>query len=73
MITAKVIVSTKLEQGEGEDRQVAVTFRPDYDDDRNKEWSRYTPALSLSMTLKGTVADKFEVDNRYTLSFEPEA
>lgn len=73
MITAKVIVSTKLEQGEGEDRQVVVTFRPDYDDDRNKEWSRYTPALSLSMTLKGTVADKFEVDDRYTLSFEPEA
>jgi hypothetical protein len=73
MITAKVIVGTKLEQGEGEDRQVVVTFRPDYDDDRNKEWSRYTPALSLSMTLKGTVADKFEVDDRYTLSFEPEA
>jgi len=71
VITAKVIVSAKLEQGEGEDRQVTVTFRPDYDDDRNKEWSRYTPALSLSMTLKGAVADKCEVDNRYTLNFEP--
>jgi hypothetical protein len=71
MITAKIICSAKADQGEGDDRQVTVTFRPDYEDDRNKEWSRHTPALSLSMTLKGDVADRFNVDDRFTLTFEP--
>lgn len=69
MITAKVTCSSKIESGEGDNRQVVVTFVPDYADGRNKEWSLYTPALSLSMTLKGAVADRFEPSGRYTLQF----
>lgn len=69
MITAKIHCQTKSESGEGDDRQVQVTFLPDYSDGRNKEWSRYTPALSLSMTLKGAVADRFEQGKAYTLQF----
>jgi len=69
MITAKVFCSSKVESGEGEQRQVVVTFAPDYADGRNKEWSLYTPALSLSMTLKGDVADRFEPSKAYTLQF----
>lgn len=53
MITAKVVCNSWTASGEGEQRQVVVTFLPDYADGRNKEWSLYTPALSLSMTLKG--------------------
>lgn len=71
-ITAKVFCQHKNESGEGEDRQAVVTFLPDYADGRNKEWSRYTPALSLSMTLKGAVADQFETSKAYTLTFTPE-
>lgn len=72
MITAKVAVQAKHASGEGDQRQVAVTFIADYQDGRNKEWSLYTPALSLSMTLKGDVADRFEVGQAYELQFVPE-
>lgn len=70
-ITAKVICGAKSESGEGDSRQVLVSFAADYADGRNKEWSLYTPALSLSMTLKGSVADQFEPQRPYTLTFEP--
>jgi len=69
VITAKIQCQTKTSQGEGDNRQVVVTFVPDYADGRNKEWSLYTPALSLSMTLKGEVADRFEPGKAYTLQF----
>jgi hypothetical protein len=69
MITAKVQCNSKTESGGGDDRQVVVTFNADYADGRNKEWSRYTPNLSLSMTLKGAVADRFEQGKAYTLQF----
>lgn len=69
MITAKIKVTSKSPSGEGDDRQVAVSFIADYADGRNKEWSRYTPSLSVSMTLKGAVADQFEVGDTFTLQF----
>lgn len=72
MITAKIICNSKSESGEGEDRVATVSFNADYADGRNKEWSRYTPALSLTMTLKGDVADKFEAGRAYTLGFTSE-
>lgn len=68
-VTAKVTCANKIEQGEGEDKQVQVSFTPDYNDGRNKEWSLYTPSLSLSMTLKGSVADRFTPGHHYTLTF----
>jgi hypothetical protein len=73
VITAKVQCSSKVESGEGDTRQTVVTFVADYADGRNKEWSLYTPALSLSMTLKGDVADRFEPSKAYTLQFVEEA
>lgn len=69
MVTAKVLCQNKAESGEGEDRTVNVTFVPDYADDRNKEWARWTPGLSLSIGLKGAVADRFEQGKAYTLTF----
>jgi hypothetical protein len=71
-VTAKIICQTKTESGEGDDRTVNTTFVPDYNDDRNKEWARWTPGLSLSMGLRGAVADRFEVSKAYTLTFTPE-
>lgn len=69
MITAKVKCYQKTETGAGADRQVQVGFNADYANGRNQEWSLYTPALSLSMTLKGAVADRFEIGKAYTLTF----
>lgn len=71
-ITAKIVCQTKQESGEGDDRQVNVSFGADYADGRNKEWARYTPGLSLTMGLRGAVADQFEVGKPYILTFEPE-
>lgn len=71
-VTAKIICQTKQESGEGDDRTVTTTFVPDYDDGRNKQWARWTPGLSLTMGLRGSVADQFEVGKAYTLTFTPE-
>lgn len=69
MITAKVRCSSKNEQGEGDNRQAQVSFTPDYQDGRNKEWSLATPHLNLQMTLNGHAADLFEQGHAYTLQF----
>jgi hypothetical protein len=70
MVTAKTHCQSKVEAGEGDTRTANVTFVPDYADGRNKEWALYTPGLSLSMGLKGAVADRFQVGKAYTLTFE---
>ncbi|GAA2092244.1 hypothetical protein [Actinomadura alba] len=72
MVTAKIVCQGKTESGEGDERQAHVTFGPDYADGRNEEWALYTPSLSLSMNLRGPVADRFEQGSRYTLTFEEE-
>jgi hypothetical protein len=70
MITAKATCNSKLITGAGEHRQAVVKFTADSSPE-NKEWSLYTPCLSLEMTLKGAVADRFEPGQSYTLTFEP--
>lgn len=69
MITAKVQLQSKTESGVGEHRQVVATFTANYAGGANAEWSKYTPSLSLTMTLKGEVADKFVIGQAYTLMF----
>lgn len=65
MITAKVKLVSKQEQGD----QTTLIFNPDYQDGRNAEWATATPALSLSMNVRGPVAERFEQGNAYTLQF----
>lgn len=72
VVTAKIVVTSKTEQGEGDNRQVNVSFGADYTDGRNKEWALYTPGLSLTMGLRGAVADRFEVGKSYELRFVEE-
>jgi hypothetical protein len=66
-VTAKVTVTGKSKMS---DNQHTVTFSPDYQDGRNKEWALYTPALSLTMTVKEPVSDFFEQGKAYVLTFE---
>lgn len=68
-VTAKVKVRGK---GDVVDGQVALSFTADYADERNKEWAKYTPALSLQMTVLESVADKFVVGQPFTLTFTAE-
>ncbi len=72
MITAKVTCHRKTLTGAGEHRQAVVEFAAD-NSERNKAWALYTPALTLSMTLRGDVADRFEPGAAYTLQFVEEA
>lgn len=50
---------------------VSLAFSPDYADGRNADWAEATPHLSLSMTVKASVAKHFERGGKYTLTFEP--
>lgn len=66
--TAKIVCTGKTPAVDGE--QVQLNFQPDYEDGRNKEWARYTPALSLVMSVKPEVAEQFEQGQRFTLTFD---
>jgi len=67
--TAKIKLTGKTPVTDG---QTNLNFMPDYADDRNKEWSKYTPALQLSMTVLDSVAEHFTLGTAYTLTFTPE-
>jgi len=68
-MTAKVRLQSRQQF---QDDQQMLTFAPDYSDDRNKEWAKYTPALNLTMTVKDEVGNKLTVGDNFTLVFEPE-
>lgn len=68
-ITAKVECTRKTDAHSG---TVDLTFGADYADGRNKEWAEFTPALSMTMNVKGSVAEHFQPGAKYTLTFEPE-
>lgn len=68
MITAKVKLSTKSDNGNGTHRLV---FVPDYQDGRNKEWALATPGLLVDMGVIDSVAERFEPQGAYTLTFTP--
>lgn len=74
-ITAKVQVGTRIENRDANDNVYSVNlqFFADYADDRNKEWSYATPAISVQMTVRPEVAEHFPANGRFTLTFEPEA
>lgn len=65
--TAVTSLVTKRDAGSG---QVALGFQADYNDERNKEWAKYTPALSVTMNVTEQVAEQFEQGGRYLLTFE---
>lgn len=64
--TAKLTLSSMTDINE----QVQLSFVPDYADGRNKEWAKYTPALSLSMTVLPEVAERFTSGQAYIMTLE---
>lgn len=70
--TAKVQLTDVREYGEGAARSVALAFSPDYRDGRNSDWAHNTPGLSLSMTVRGDVADRLSLapGQAFTLTFD---
>jgi hypothetical protein len=71
VVTAKVKVTRCEPTGDG---QVALEFQADYEDGRNKDWAKYTPGLSINMTVKEEVAEgNFALGDAFTLTFDKEA
>lgn len=76
-VTAKVKLSSKtpyniLVDGKEALDQVGLAFQADYDHGRNKEWAKYTPAISVMMTVKPEVAEHFQLNEPFTLVFIPD-
>jgi hypothetical protein len=69
-ITAKVKVAS-VTDGAGGSGTKLVSFQPDYQDGRNKEWAAATPHLHLQMTVREDVAQHFVQGQAMTLVFEP--
>lgn len=66
-VTAKVSVESIQENGE----YSRVNFVPDYNDERNKEWSYYTPSLDFHMNVRKEVVEKnFKTGQAFTVTFE---
>jgi len=61
---------TLYSKGEPSNGQTQLNFSADYDDKLNKEWAKYTPALSVSMTVIDPVAENFLQGKQYLLTFE---
>ncbi len=47
-----------------------VSFYPSYGPEENKAWADATPSLILMMTVKNEVADSFEQNGEYLITFE---
>jgi hypothetical protein len=69
--TLKVRLDRKIPQDDG---QTQLTFTADYEDGRNKEWAKYTPALSLSFVVKNEVeAASYEEGQTFTVTLDEAA
>jgi hypothetical protein len=64
--TAKCFVSGQSSNGDG---QTSISFTADYADGANKEWAKYTPALSVSMTVLDEVAEGINYGDKCDLLF----
>ena len=69
-ITAVAVLQTKVTTESGSGSNTVLQFAADYKDARNKEWAYYTPSLNLQMTVRPEVADQFDLQGHYLLSFE---
>ena len=69
-VTAKVECTSRNVPYDG---AVSLSFGPDYSNGRNAEWAAATPHLSISMTVNEEAGQHFELHEKYTLTFEPNA
>lgn len=65
---AKLRPLQKIETGSGDDRQVQVRLTA-AGGPENQEWSRWTPSATFDISLKGDLADRFEIGKDYYVDF----
>lgn len=64
--SAKIVLQGKTPSSDG---QTSLSFSADYADGANKEWSKYTQALSVSMTVLDEVAADWDAGDHFDLLF----
>lgn len=67
-IRAKLCPVQKTEIGTGDDRQVTVRLTA-VGGPENMEWARWTPSATFDISLKGDLADRFEIGKNYYVDF----
>lgn len=67
---AKVTAVAKVQKFQRGEESTQVNFYPAYDNPENKTWSQFTPSLSIQMLVKNEVADQFEQNEEYLITFE---
>lgn len=67
-IRAKLCPVQKTEIGAGDDRQVTVRLTA-VGGPENQDWSRWTPSATFDISLKGDLADRFEIGKSYFVDF----
>jgi hypothetical protein len=68
--SAKLIVSGRQVQQEGTEHEVVLlTYTADYNDDKNKEWSRYTPSMGVTQTVLPEVAEGIQTGDTFDVLF----
>lgn len=68
--TLKTKCTSKQTPGGGGDSTTTLIFGPDYEDGRNSEWAAFTPALTVTFTVKNEIADRWEQGNAYTFTID---
>lgn len=70
-VRAKFKCQSKVMHGEGNQQYAALSFNASYGEGKdNKDWSRWTPSGSLTMSITNPSAfDWFEVGKEYYLDF----
>ena len=63
-------VANLYTKGESSFGQTALHFCADYTDERNKDWAKFTPVLSVQMNVQDSIAEGFELGGRYLVTFE---
>ncbi|MBB1153509.1 hypothetical protein [Amycolatopsis dendrobii] len=73
MIAAQLTCSQKLDdRGEGQDRFVTLVFTTEYILGYHDDLATEIPAASLSITVKGSAADLFEIGQPYDVNITEE-
>lgn len=67
-VTAVAKVRDKTTNNLGD--TVAIHMDAAYDDPANKAWAPFTPALSVVINVIPEVAESFELNENYLLTFE---
>jgi hypothetical protein len=67
--TAKAVIMSTTNHGDG---QTIIAMNAGYANGENKQWAKYTPTLSVSMSVIDEIAAPFKPGKKVDITFEIE-